>query len=232
MRRGIIAATLLLTFVLAPASGASKGYYRLFVPGQVVTGYWDEGTGIGKIAPYKLIATGGRVTGHYTWKKLSTSPASMPDLRIDRTTGVVYGSGPHIAQGKHQLKASVTDSAGRKVTFTASVEIVHCDSTAGLEGFQPCPEIVFTEYNSNRSAYVPKGKVGYDYAVALYIVGGLPPYSFVRSQGSLPPGLKLIKTFGVITGVPTKSGSFPFRITVIDGNGESTRMDARIVITR
>lgn len=50
----------------------------------------------------------------------------MPELRIDRSVGVVCDSGPHIAQGKHRLEASVTDSAGRKVIFTASAEIVHC----------------------------------------------------------------------------------------------------------
>jgi hypothetical protein len=236
MRRVAIgSATLVLSLALTSFSSAvpsigSKGYARMTVPAQVVTGYYDEGTGIGKVAPYKMIALGGTIKDHYSWAKVATTPAFMPDLRIDPMTGVIYGAGPTIAQGKHQMTATVTDTKGRKANFTVGVEIVHCDSTAGLANFQTCPEISFTEYNSNRTAYVPSGKKGYDYAVALYIVAGVPPYSFVKSDGALPPGLKLYGNTGVISGVPTKVGSFDFRITVIDSTGHTARMDAHIEV--
>jgi len=209
---------------------AAKGYTPLTVPGQVVTGYFDAGTGIGKLASYKLIAYGGTVKDHYTWTKVTTSPAFMPELKVDPRTGVVYGAGASIAQGNHRLSATVTDAKGRKVAFTVGIEIVHCDSTAGIAQFQTCPEISFTEYNSNRTAYIPSGKKGYDYAAALYITAGIPPYSFVVSDGALPPGITLYRGTGVLSGIPSRTGSFPFRIAVIDSIGHSTRMDAGITV--
>lgn len=239
MRRiGAALAALGLVLALAPAASAvsthptaaSKGYARLSVPAQVVTGYFDAGTGIGKLAPYKLIAYGGTVRDHYTWTKVSTSPAFMPDLKVDARTGVITGAGPSIAQGKHQLSATVTDARGRRVAFTVGVEIVHCDSTAGIAQFQTCPEISYTEYNANRTAYIPAGKRGYDYAAALYITAGIPPYGFVVSDGALPPGVTLHRDTGVLSGIPSASGQYGFRITVIDSVGQSVRMDGSILV--
>lgn len=220
---------------LAPATtalpaAASKGYARLTVPAQVVTGYFDAGTGIGKLAPYGLIAYGGTVQDHYTWAKVSTSPAFMPDLAINPRTGVVTGAGPTIAQGKHQLAATVTDAKGRRVSFTVGIEIIHCDSAAGIAQFQTCPEISYTEYNANRTAYIPAGKRGYDYATTLSITAGIPPYSFVRSDGVLPPGITLHRDTGVLSGIPTQVGQSGFRITVIDSAGHTVRMDASILV--
>ena len=64
---------------------------------------------------------------------------------------------------------------------------------------------------------LPSGKVGAKYSTALKAVGGNPPYSWSLAAGSkpLPPGLKLSST-GMISGTPTKKGTYSFTVKVVD----------------
>lgn len=56
-------------------------------------------------------------------------------------------------------------------------------------------------------------------------------WSIVASQGySLPPGLKLDSKTGIISGKPSKSGAYTFRVKVIDSMGGSNTKDLSIVI--
>jgi len=61
---------------------------------------------------------------------------------------------------------------------------------------------------------LPDGTVGTAYSQQLAASGGSPPYSW--SVGSLPPGLTLNPTTGVISGAPTDRGSFNFAAQVTD----------------
>jgi lysophospholipase L1-like esterase len=62
------------------------------------------------------------------------------------------------------------------------------------------------------------GAVKSPYSVQLTASGGHPPYrwSLVRGAGSLPPGLRLHGSTGVISGKPTTSGSYTFTVQVKD----------------
>ena len=61
------------------------------------------------------------------------------------------------------------------------------------------------------------GKVGATYSATLKAAGGNPPYSWSLATGSklLPPGLKL-SSAGVISGKPTKKGTYSFTVKVVD----------------
>jgi hypothetical protein len=61
------------------------------------------------------------------------------------------------------------------------------------------------------------GKVGAEYSTTLKASGGNPPYSWSLATGSklLPSGLKL-SSAGVISGKPTKMGTYSFTIKVVD----------------
>lgn len=72
-------------------------------------------------------------------------------------------------------------------------------------------------------ADLPPGEVGIPYAATLGAAHGQPPVTFVLSQGSLPPGTSL-SPGGVISGVPTATGRFPFVVEACDARGcESAR---------
>jgi hypothetical protein len=61
--------------------------------------------------------------------------------------------------------------------------------------------------------------VGLSYSTAIS-VGGTPPFTFVVSSGSLPPGLNASSSGsgGAIAGTPTTAGDFTFAITVGDSS--------------
>ncbi|HUE23965.1 MAG TPA: FG-GAP-like repeat-containing protein [Bryobacteraceae bacterium] len=63
------------------------------------------------------------------------------------------------------------------------------------------------------------GQVGAPYSSALAAAGGVPPYTFTIAAGSLPPGLTLNSSTGLVSGTPTAPGSFPYTIQVADSTG-------------
>lgn len=64
---------------------------------------------------------------------------------------------------------------------------------------------------------LPPGTVGVQYAVALSVSGGTPPYTWTYT-GSLPPGLSLVSSQSLIIGTPTTAGGYQFTLTVSDQN--------------
>jgi hypothetical protein len=57
---------------------------------------------------------------------------------------------------------------------------------------------------------------GSQYRAQLQATGGVPPYKWSIASGSLPEGLSLDPTNGVIAGVPTKAGESRITVEVAD----------------
>ena len=68
------------------------------------------------------------------------------------------------------------------------------------------------------SGSLPVGHLGQAYAARLTAVGGKAPYRWVRSGGSLAPGLRLTTT-GRLTGIPKRTGSYRLLAKVVDRAG-------------
>ncbi len=64
------------------------------------------------------------------------------------------------------------------------------------------------------------GMVGVIYPASLSASGGIAPYSYGVTAGTLPPGLTLSGD-GALSGRPTTSGSDNFTITATDSNGST-----------
>jgi len=69
---------------------------------------------------------------------------------------------------------------------------------------------------------LPNAQVGQAYSANLAqiakVSGGVPPYSFSLTSGSLPLGLKLSSS-GIVAGTTLSVGSFNFGYTVTDSSG-------------
>lgn len=66
---------------------------------------------------------------------------------------------------------------------------------------------------------LPHGTVNNFYSVTIGGDGGAPPYTFETLPGNPPPaGLSLDPLTGVLSGVPTSAGIFPFAVVVVDSN--------------
>ena len=86
-----------------------------------------------------------------------------------------------------------------------------CDIGA-FELFPNCPAVTVNP------ATLPNGDPGVFYTQTITGSGGVAPYTFAITSGSLPSGLALNTTTGVISGVPDTVGIFNFTVTAFDDN--------------
>lgn len=70
---------------------------------------------------------------------------------------------------------------------------------------------------------LPNGTLGVAYEVGLYARGGPLPISWSVSEGSLPTGVNLDATGGILSGVPTAEGLFDFTLRASSGTAFSER---------
>lgn len=66
------------------------------------------------------------------------------------------------------------------------------------------------------------GTLGVSYSCGLTVLGDTPPDTWTISSGSLPGGLSIDSSTGVISGTPTADGNFTFTVRVEDSLGGFT----------
>lgn len=138
----------------------------------------------------QLTAIGG--TAPYTW---SIASGKLPQgLSLSVNTGKLWGT-PTTA-GQATFKISVTDSANPPDTATAAYELFVL---------------------SMAPPSLPAATKGEKYSERLTASGGIAPYTWTVSSGTLPPGLKLSSS-GVLSGTPTKGGVFSFKVKANDSS--------------
>ncbi len=134
----------------------------------------------------------------------------FPDgLTLDPVTGEVSGT-PTVA-GTFAFTIQVEDDLGA----TSEVE---CEIGIALLG----PVV---QCNNP-----PVGKINVPYTHDLFAFGGIPPYTWEISMGVLPTGLSLGAATGVISGTPTTSGTFFFRVLITDSGDATATVDCSIQI--
>jgi alpha-tubulin suppressor-like RCC1 family protein len=151
-----------------------------------------------------LTVSGG--TGPYTW---SVSAGSLPaGITLGGSTGVL--SGTPTAPGRSSFTVKVTDVNGQSATKGTSLTVV-----AGPSLSFPVP---------------PTGEVGVAYTDTLNVAGGTAPYAWAVTAGSLPAGISLNASTGVLSGTPTTSGDSSFTIKVTDAAGQSATQATHMTV--
>jgi Putative Ig domain len=102
------------------------------------------------------------------------------------------------------------------------------DTLVGL-GIAPKPAVPTSRRLVIASRALPAGRRDRAYAVRLLAAGGTPPYSWAKTGGALPAGLRLAAD-GRLVGLPKRSGSFTLRLRVADRSGASTARTFRLRI--
>jgi hypothetical protein len=96
---------------------------------------------------------------------------------------------------------------------------------------RPGYDLLFaTEIDITVTCPLPSGEVGIPYTEVLTVLGGVPPYTWTISAGSLPNGLSLA-TNGTISGTPTTGQTSSFQIHLSDVNGSAVTKNCSMTIT-
>jgi hypothetical protein len=129
------------------------------------------------------------------------------------TSGVISGS--PITPGTSTFTAKVTDSSTPTSSATRVLTLRALTSTTGLA--------------VTTTALAP-GLVGSAYSATLNASGGKGTYTWTRTTGSLPGGLKL-SARGVISGIPNTGGTSSFTVNVTDGSKPKLSASQTLSIT-
>jgi Putative Ig domain/IPT/TIG domain len=78
---------------------------------------------------------------------------------------------------------------------------------------------------------LPAASVGVAYSATLNATGATPPYGWAITSGSLPPGLSLDGTTGVISGTPTTAGNYYFTVTATDSATPASSVSVSLSIS-
>jgi len=139
----------------------------------------------------QLNATGGKPA--YSWAL--TAGALPGGLTLASSTGII--SGTPSAVGTFNFTVTATDAETHTVSRAFTITVLAPPlSAAGVPALS--------------------GLKGSSLSYQLSATGGTPPYTWSVSTGTLPSGLSLSSTTGLISGVPTVAGSFAVVITVLD----------------
>jgi hypothetical protein len=120
---------------------------------------------------------------------------------------------------------SLTDASGYNANITASlVTLASAATNTSFRGVALVPRVAITLSPST----LPGGSQGAGYSQTLTTSGGYGNDTFAVSSGSLPTGLSLSPA-GVLSGTPTATGTFNFRVTATEGTFSGFR-DYTVVI--
>ena len=161
----------------------------------------------GSVYSAVLQANGG--TPSYTW---SIKSGSLPaGLNLNASTGVI--SGTATAAGTSNFTVQVVDTGSPAQTQTAAASITINPSALAIT-----------------SASLSGGQKGTSYSGSLQANGGTPGYTWSVQAGSLPAGLSLNASTGVISGTPTAVGTSNFTVQAVDtGSPAQTQSSATFI---
>ena len=144
-----------------------------------------------------ITAIGGN--GSYSF---SVTAGALPAGLTLSTSGVL--SGTPTAAGTFNFTITATDTSATPLTGARPYSVTIAAPTIAVT-----PASLVAVVNPSP---------GNSYTAALSATGGIGPYSFAVTAGTVPPGLTVSNT-GVFAGTPTAGGSFTFTVTATDAGG-------------
>ena len=143
-----------------------------------------------------LAAAGG--VAPYTW---AVTTGSLPSgLSLNASTGVISGTPTGAVTGPINFTVTATDSE------TPTVQTASANLSVAISA----PPFSVT------TSSLGTGVVNSSYSASVQATGGVAPYSWAVTTGSLPAGLSLNSSTGAITGTPTTAGTPSFTVTATD----------------
>jgi hypothetical protein len=158
--------------------------------------------------PYSATLTAAGGVPPYTWALASgTLPAG---LSIS-TGGVI--SGTPTALGSTTFKVQVTDVQTPKAAVDTASKAITVNNPIAIS-----------------TSSLTSGSIGVPYSATLTATGGVPPYTWSITSGSLPAGLTLSSS-GLISGTPTATETQTFTVQAADSQSTPATASASLSLT-
>jgi fibronectin type 3 domain-containing protein len=156
-----------------------------------------------------LAASGGMTP--YTW---SISSGSLPTgLSLNAGTGGISGTTANSGTFSFTVQAADTSNPAQTATKALSIAV------------SSAPTLTIT------TTTMPDGTTGASYSGTLTASGGMAPYTWSISSGSLPAGLSLTGSAGVISGTPSTTGTFSFTARVTDAGAATATKSLSMIVS-
>jgi titin len=164
--------------------------------------------GGGEVAiPYSVTPTITGGTGPFAW---SLASGTLPvGLTLSPSNGSV--SGTPTGPGPSTFTLQAIDEEGVATTQPESITIA------------ASPSLVTTT--------LPGGDTGVSYDVTPSVTGGVGPFAWSITTGSLPTGLSFNPGTGEITGTPSNTGTANFTLQIVDADGGTVTQPLSIAVT-
>ncbi|WP_343299542.1 IPTL-CTERM sorting domain-containing protein [Delftia sp. Cs1-4] len=186
-------ANLTITATDANSATGSRAYTFVIAPQAPVAGPVSATVAANSSSnPITLNLSGGAAVSVAVASAASHGTATASGTSITYTPTAGY-SGPD------SLTYSATNATGTSSPATVSVTV-------------SAPTIALTPTS------LPNGTTGSSYSTTVSASGGMAPYSYTITAGTLPIGLSLTVSTGVISGTPSSSGTTNLTITATDAN--------------
>lgn len=159
--------------------------------------------------------------------------ATLPDTTVASALGIVGTPDYNLLQSGNNVSLATacpglsfdTATATIKGTPSAACIIPNAsvnvrDSFDGKTATSPTFTISMSSTQAPSGTYTPDANVGLAYSSSIPAPsGGVTPYTWSIASGSLPAGLSINPTTGVIAGTPSATGTSTFTVKVTDANG-------------
>jgi hypothetical protein len=158
-------------------------------------------------------------------------PSVAPGGRVQFTAAVSNGGSAAV---RWSASAGTITPAG---LFTAPAggsiqKISIIASSALLSSIQATTSVTITGGPfSITSANLPSAEESAPYSAFLTASGGVPPYTWSMVWGSLPAGLQLGASSGMLSGSPTQTGTFAFRVVGMDAASHTAQQSFSLIST-
>src|SRR3984957_12183820 len=152
---------------------------------------------------------GSPITGYAVTPYIAGVAQAVQTFSSTATTESVTGLTPGTS---YTFKVAAVNAAGTGPASAASAAVT---INAGPSLTFPAP---------------PAGEVSIAYSDQLTASGGTGALTWSVSSGTLPPGLTLSSSTGLLSGTPTTAGSYPFTVKITDTTGGSDTRPATLVI--